>query len=66
MYISQITNLQTELNQKEAKVSDSGWIKAVTSGVTHNANQPFSYRKIGNRVEFRGGGNFPIAGGYTF
>ncbi len=64
--ISQITNLQTELNQKEAKVSDSGWIKAVTSGVTHNANQPFSYRKIGNRVEFRGGGNFPIASGYTF
>ncbi|MDZ5759333.1 hypothetical protein RAK27_11730 [Carnobacterium maltaromaticum] len=46
--------------------SDSGWIKAITSGVTHDSGKPLQYRKIGNKVMFRGGGTFPTAAGTTF
>ncbi|MDZ5758042.1 phage tail protein [Carnobacterium maltaromaticum] len=57
---------RSKWNAKQDVYYDSGWIKAVTSGVTHDTGKPLQYRKIGNRVIFRGGGTFPTAAGTTF
>lgn len=47
-------------------VSDSGWITPATSGVTPDSGKPLQYRKIGNKVRFRGGGTFQTAAGQMF
>lgn len=65
-HLKAVEGLETELSKKQNVENDTGWIKAVTSGVTHDTGKPLQYRKIGNRVMFRGGGTFPTAAGTTF
>lgn len=53
-------------NAKQDVPVDSGWIPAVTAGVTPDGAKPLQYRRIGNKMYFRGGGTFPTAAGTTF
>lgn len=53
-------------NGKQDVPVDSGWITAVTAGVTPDGAKPLQYRRIGNKMYFRGGGTFPTAAGTTF
>lgn len=57
---------RTKWNAKQDVPVDSGWITAVTSGVTPDGAKPLQYRRIGNKMHFRGGGTFPTAAGTTF
>ncbi|WP_010049877.1 BppU family phage baseplate upper protein [Carnobacterium maltaromaticum] len=57
---------RTKWNAKQDVPVDSGWITAVTSGVTQDGAKPLQYRRIGNKMYFRGGGTFPTTAGATF
>ncbi|MDZ5760781.1 phage baseplate upper protein [Carnobacterium maltaromaticum] len=57
---------RTKWNAKQDVPVDSGWIPAVTSGVTQDGAKPLQYRRIGNKMYFRGGGTFPTTAGATF
>ena len=57
---------RTKWNAKQDVPVDSGWITAVTSGVTPDGAKPLQYRRIGNKMYFRGGGTFPTTAGTTF
>lgn len=57
---------EIDKNFKELVQEDTGWITAVTAGVTPDVGKPVQYRKKGSKVMIRGGGTFPVAVGSTF